>query len=215
MLRAGILASLHDTPEGVVDKVEVPKSSVSSIRLVHTVHECFFNRDLLNAVHLSELLHFQVAAVGEDGLLHRESCCGSGRYRAAGRSNLSAYWWSDWGGGCGHLKRKEVIISAIVLGYCFKLKLYFRIALVSFDYLSNSLTKNENLLKLHLLSGHPKCRLVCFFIGTDLEKCSITSFGCHQNESPNSWHPCVSSPTINISWMKELCVCNKHIIKAF
>lgn len=91
MLRAGILASLHDAPEGVVDKVEVPKSSVSSIRLVHTVHECFFNSDLLNAVHLSELLYFQVAAVREDGLPHRESCCGSGRYRAAGRSNLSAY----------------------------------------------------------------------------------------------------------------------------
>ncbi|XP_016137264.1 rhomboid domain-containing protein 3-like [Sinocyclocheilus grahami] len=33
MLRAGILASLHDAPEGVADKLEVPKSSVSSIRL--------------------------------------------------------------------------------------------------------------------------------------------------------------------------------------
>ncbi|KTF91738.1 hypothetical protein cypCar_00003211 [Cyprinus carpio] len=33
MLRAGILASLHDAPEGVADKVEVPKSSVSSLRL--------------------------------------------------------------------------------------------------------------------------------------------------------------------------------------
>lgn len=91
MLRAGILASLHDAPEGVADKVEVSKSSVSSIRLVHTVHECFFNSDLLNAVHLSKLLHFQVATAREDGLPHRESCCGSGRYRAAGRSNLSAY----------------------------------------------------------------------------------------------------------------------------
>lgn len=43
MLRAGILASLHDAPEGVADKVEVPKSSVSSLRLVHTFNECFFN----------------------------------------------------------------------------------------------------------------------------------------------------------------------------
>lgn len=33
MLRAGILASLHDAPEGAADKVEVPKSSVSSLRL--------------------------------------------------------------------------------------------------------------------------------------------------------------------------------------
>lgn len=33
MLRAGILASLHDAPEGTADKVEVPKSSVSSLRL--------------------------------------------------------------------------------------------------------------------------------------------------------------------------------------
>lgn len=33
LLRAGILASLQDTPEGPGDKVEVPKSSVSSLRL--------------------------------------------------------------------------------------------------------------------------------------------------------------------------------------
>ncbi|KAG9354930.1 hypothetical protein JZ751_001643 [Albula glossodonta] len=33
LLRAGILASLQDAPEGSVDKVEVPKSSVSSLRL--------------------------------------------------------------------------------------------------------------------------------------------------------------------------------------
>ncbi|XP_055055034.2 rhomboid domain-containing protein 3 [Misgurnus anguillicaudatus] len=33
MLRAGILASLQDAPEGTADKVEVPKSSVSSLRL--------------------------------------------------------------------------------------------------------------------------------------------------------------------------------------
>lgn len=34
MLRAGILASLQDAPEGADGKVEVPKSSVSSLRLV-------------------------------------------------------------------------------------------------------------------------------------------------------------------------------------
>ncbi|XP_007228839.3 rhomboid domain-containing protein 3 [Astyanax mexicanus] len=33
LLRAGILASLQDAPEGTADKVEVPKSSVSSLRL--------------------------------------------------------------------------------------------------------------------------------------------------------------------------------------
>ncbi|KAJ8263630.1 hypothetical protein COCON_G00160870 [Conger conger] len=33
LLRAGILASLQDAPEGPEDKVEVPKSSVSSLRL--------------------------------------------------------------------------------------------------------------------------------------------------------------------------------------
>jgi len=38
MLRAGILASLHDAPEGEADKVEVPKSSVSSLRSVHSVN---------------------------------------------------------------------------------------------------------------------------------------------------------------------------------
>ena len=34
MLRAGILASLQDAPEDADAKVEVPKSSVSSLRLV-------------------------------------------------------------------------------------------------------------------------------------------------------------------------------------
>lgn len=34
MLRAGILASLRDAPDNADAKVEVPKSSVSSLRLV-------------------------------------------------------------------------------------------------------------------------------------------------------------------------------------
>ncbi len=41
--------------------------------------------------------------------------------------------------------------------------------------LMNSSRKNRNLLKIYSPSCHPKCRSVCFFIGTDLEKCSITS----------------------------------------
>lgn len=36
MLRAGILASLQDAPDDPGAKVEVPKSSVSSLRLVIT-----------------------------------------------------------------------------------------------------------------------------------------------------------------------------------
>lgn len=48
LLRAGILASLRDAPEGSVDKVEVQKSSVSSLRCVTayrfhfpTIRRCF------------------------------------------------------------------------------------------------------------------------------------------------------------------------------
>lgn len=37
MLRAGILASLQDAPENPDAKVEVPKSSVSSLRLVKII----------------------------------------------------------------------------------------------------------------------------------------------------------------------------------
>ncbi len=43
----------------------------------------------------------------------------------------------------------------------------------------NSSFKNENLLKMYSSSSHPICRWVCFFIRTDLEKCSITSLA-HQ-----------------------------------
>lgn len=46
MLRAGILASLQDAPDNPDGKVEVPKSSVSSLRLViieyhHVYHVVF------------------------------------------------------------------------------------------------------------------------------------------------------------------------------
>lgn len=41
MLRAGILASLQDLPEEVNRKVEVPKSSVSALRLVATKSHIF------------------------------------------------------------------------------------------------------------------------------------------------------------------------------
>ncbi len=37
------------------------------------------------------------------------------------------------------------------------------------------LKMKKNVLKINLISGHPRCRRVCFFIETDLEKCSITS----------------------------------------
>ncbi len=40
MLRAGILASLQDAPDDPDAKVEVPKSSVSSLRLVILYHVC-------------------------------------------------------------------------------------------------------------------------------------------------------------------------------
>ncbi len=39
--------------------------------------------------------------------------------------------------------------------------------------------KNVNLLKISSPSGHPRCRWVCFFTRTDLEKCSFASLA-HQ-----------------------------------
>ncbi len=39
--------------------------------------------------------------------------------------------------------------------------------------------KNENLLIIYTPSGHPRHKWVCFFMRTDLEKCSITSLA-HQ-----------------------------------
>ncbi len=40
---------------------------------------------------------------------------------------------------------------------------------------SNNLSKKKNLLKMYLPSGQPKYCWVCFYIGTDLERLSITS----------------------------------------
>ncbi len=52
----------------------------------------------------------------------------------------------------------------------------------------NSAPQNENLLKMYSSSGHPRCRWVCFFIRTDLEKFSITSIA-HQWIHCNEWVP--------------------------
>lgn len=41
MLRAGILASLQDAPDGPDARVEVPKSSVSSLRSVRILYHVF------------------------------------------------------------------------------------------------------------------------------------------------------------------------------
>ncbi len=83
-----------------------------------------------------------------------------------------------------------------------------------------------NLLKMYSLSGHPRCRWVCFFIWTDLEKCSITAVA-HQwilcsEWVPSEWeskqliktsqnftsNPHNSSPSINIFITENLHVCN-------
>ncbi len=53
----------------------------------------------------------------------------------------------------------------------------------------------KHLLKMYSLSGHPKCRWVCFFIRTDLENCSITSLA-HQ------WIPC--SEWVPSEWDKTI-----------
>ncbi len=45
--------------------------------------------------------------------------------------------------------------------------------------------KNENLLKLYSPSGHPRCRWICFFLITDLEKYSITSLAHNGSSAVN------------------------------
>ncbi len=47
----------------------------------------------------------------------------------------------------------------------------------------HSLSKNKNLLKMYSLFGHLRCRWVCFFIGTDMEKFIITLL-------PHQWIIC-------------------------
>ncbi len=47
----------------------------------------------------------------------------------------------------------------------------------------HSLSKNKNLLKMYSPFGHLRCRWVCFFIGTDMEKCIITLL-------PHQWIIC-------------------------
>ncbi len=52
----------------------------------------------------------------------------------------------------------------------------------------NSSPKNEHLLTMYSPSGHPRCRWVCFFMGIDLEKFSITSLA-HQWIVCSEWVP--------------------------
>ncbi len=51
-----------------------------------------------------------------------------------------------------------------------------------------SLAKNEHLLNIYSLSGHPRCRAVCFFIRTGLDKCIIALFA-HQWILCSKWVP--------------------------
>ncbi len=52
----------------------------------------------------------------------------------------------------------------------------------------NSSPKNKNLLKIYPPLGHPACRWVCFFMGIDLDKFSITSLA-HQWILCSEWVP--------------------------
>ncbi len=52
----------------------------------------------------------------------------------------------------------------------------------------SSLIKGIVHWKKNMPSGHPKCRWVCFFIWTDLKKCSITSVA-HQWILCSEWVP--------------------------
>ncbi len=92
-----------------------------------------------------------------------------------------------------------------------------------------SLWLYEDLLKMDSLSGHPRCRWVCFFIRTYLKKFRITSLA-HQwmlcsewvpsewvskqliktsQQSTSNLHDC--SPSVNILWSEKLHVCKKQI----
>ncbi len=87
------------------------------------------------------------------------------------------------------------------------------------------LTINETFLNIYSPSGYPRYRLVCFFIGTELQKCSITH---HQwvlwmrairmrvqtADKTSQWSksdPHDSSPSVNVVWREKLCICKKDI----
>ncbi len=88
-------------------------------------------------------------------------------------------------------------------------------------------------LKIHSLSGHPTCRWVCFFVGTDLIKCSINTnaYQCIlcREWVPSEWESKQLIKTIKITqkwstplqfinyvlWIKAVFVRNKSIIKTF
>ncbi len=61
-------------------------------------------------------------------------------------------------------------------------------SMLLFFYLKNSSPRNENVLRMYLLSGHPSCSWVCFFMETDLENCIITSLA-HQWILCSQWVP--------------------------
>ncbi len=82
-------------------------------------------------------------------------------------------------------------------------------------------------------SGYPRCRSVCFFIGTDLDKCSIILLA-HQRIPCSEWVPSEleftqlkkkhhNNPQVyglqSINWhlvkWKSVYVCNKSIINVF
>ncbi len=93
--------------------------------------------------------------------------------------------------------------------------------------LKEQFTKNENLLKMYSSSGHSIFRWVCFFIRTDLKKCVIPYLAHHwilcsewvpseweskqliKHQSTSNPHPC--SPSVNVLWSQNLCVCEKQI----
>ncbi len=89
--------------------------------------------------------------------------------------------------------------------------------------LRNSSPKNDNLLKIYSPSGHPKCWWVCFFIRSDLEKCSIASLA-HQWILCSEWVPSEwvqtadknitiihTAPSITILWNQKLHFCKNQI----
>lgn len=120
MLRAGILASLQDAPDDPNAKVEVPKSSVSSLRLVITlfINISFWGLfqsphitscDSFNICDLKVIIHVssQTPAAGEDGIPHRESRRGTGSFQTARWRHLPAHRRQRRRTGGGGVERKD------------------------------------------------------------------------------------------------------------
>nr|XP_006640519.1 PREDICTED: rhomboid domain-containing protein 3 [Lepisosteus oculatus] len=83
LLRAGILASLQDAPEGSVEKLELPKSSVSSLRLQQLERMGFPTEKAVVALAASGKLDGAISLLIDDGVGEEAVVTSKGRTPSA------------------------------------------------------------------------------------------------------------------------------------